>query len=110
MEVASYEYYIIMDCDSACSRAHCPAPEPRDRFDLWRRRDRQVTEQVSGLDRPIDFRTDPIELLPPGPDGWLGAKNTTLGADNGIGAAAALALLELPEDLAPGRPHVVAVH
>lgn len=39
-----------------------------------------------------NFERDPIrwKLL----DGWLGAKDTTLGADNGIGVAAMLALLE----------------
>lgn len=39
-----------------------------------------------------DFLTDPIqtEIV----DGWLTAKGTTLGADNGIGCAAELALLD----------------
>lgn len=41
---------------------------------------------------PHDFQHDPIvtEVR----DGWLHAKGTTLGADNGIGVAAALAVLE----------------
>ena len=41
---------------------------------------------------PHDFQRDPIvtEVR----DGWLHAKGTTLGADNGIGVAAALAVLE----------------
>ena len=39
-----------------------------------------------------DFTKDPI-IPVIGEDGWLRAKGTTLGADNGIGAAAALALL-----------------
>ncbi len=39
-----------------------------------------------------DFYTDPIR--PSLQDGWLIAENTTLGADNGIGVALALAALE----------------
>lgn len=39
-----------------------------------------------------DFEKDPIETLIE--DGWVKANNTTLGADNGIGAAAAMAVLE----------------
>ncbi len=38
-----------------------------------------------------DFMTDPIETYVE--DGWLHAKGTTLGADNGIGVAMALAIL-----------------
>lgn len=39
-----------------------------------------------------DFNTDPIQTVLE--DGWLIAKDTTLGADNGIGVALALAVLE----------------
>jgi dipeptidase D len=39
----------------------------------------------------IDFKKDPIQVTRDGD--WLKAKGTTLGADNGIGCAAALALL-----------------
>jgi len=39
-----------------------------------------------------DFKKDPIIPII-GEDGWLRAKGTTLGADNGIGVAAGLALL-----------------
>lgn len=42
-----------------------------------------------------DFMVDPIE--PRRVDGWIYATGTTLGADNGIGAACALALLTSPE-------------
>ena len=44
-----------------------------------------------------DFDADPI-LLRRAPDGspWLTAAGTTLGADNGVGVAAALALLDAP--------------
>ena len=46
-----------------------------------------------------DFSRDPIRLEMR--DGWLRAKGTTLGSDNGVGVAAALALLEA-KDLAHG--------
>jgi len=42
-----------------------------------------------------DFERDPIEALIEGD--WVKARNTTLGADNGIGVAAALAVLESDE-------------
>ena len=41
-----------------------------------------------------DFLTDPIEVIVEG--GYVSARGTTLGADNGIGVAAALAVLEDP--------------
>ena len=40
-----------------------------------------------------NFATDPLELFVD-ENGWLGAKGTTLGADDGIGVTLALALLE----------------
>lgn len=43
-------------------------------------------------DRKIDFTTDPIITVKEGE--WIKADRTTLGADNGIGCAAALALME----------------
>ncbi len=43
-------------------------------------------------DKQHDFEKDPIETYIE--EGWVKAKGTTLGADNGIGAAAALAVLE----------------
>lgn len=42
-----------------------------------------------------DFEKDPIETWVDGE--WLRAKGTTLGADNGLGVALALAVLESPE-------------
>ncbi len=39
-----------------------------------------------------NFDTDPIKLVRDG--GWLRAEGTTLGADNGVGVAAALAVME----------------
>ena len=49
-----------------------------------------VCEQNRG--RNFDFSCDPIDLVVD--DGWVRADGTTLGADNGIGAAAMLAVLE----------------
>ena len=46
-----------------------------------------------------DFDADPIRLVRDGD--WLKADGTTLGADNGVGAAAALAMME-SEDVAHG--------
>ncbi len=46
-----------------------------------------------------DFDTDPIRLVRDGD--WLKADGTTLGADNGVGAAAALAMME-SDDCAHG--------
>ena len=50
-------------------------------------------------DSKHDFDTDPIEVHVE--DGWLKAKDTTLGADNGIGVATELAILA-SEDLEHG--------
>lgn len=49
-----------------------------------------VTEK--NADSSHDFFTDPIRLMVDGD--WLTADGTTLGADNGMGVAAALALLD----------------
>ena len=46
----------------------------------------------ANADHPHDFTRDPIETYVA--DGWLRARHTTLGADNGLGVAAALAILE----------------
>jgi dipeptidase D len=53
----------------------------------------------ANADHPHDFTRDPIETYVA--DGWLHARDTTLGADNGLGVAAALAILE-DETLAHG--------
>ena len=42
-------------------------------------------------DKSHDFTTQPLDLVVE--DGWLRADRTTLGADNGLGCAAALALM-----------------
>lgn len=44
-------------------------------------------------DKVHDFTKDPIEPII-GNDGWVRANGTTLGADNGIGCAAAMSVLE----------------
>lgn len=49
-------------------------------------------DMVAQASVPHDFQRDPIQTEVR--DGWLHAKGTTLGADNGIGVAAALAVLE----------------
>lgn len=56
-----------------------------------------VTEKNSGSSH--DFLTDPIRLLVEGD--WLTADGTTLGADNGIGVSAALALLDSESEPPP---------
>ena len=56
-----------------------------------------VCEKVAGSSH--DFLKDPIDYVIE--DGWMIAKETTLGADDGIGIAAGLALLE--SDLPMGR-------
>jgi dipeptidase D len=50
---------------------------------------------VKTQDKAHDFAADPLALAID--DGWLHADRTTLGADNGVGCAAALALMTDPE-------------
>jgi len=52
-----------------------------------------VCEKNKDVDH--DFSKDSIEVVVE--DGWVKARGTTLGADNGIGVAAALAVLEDPK-------------
>lgn len=56
-----------------------------------------VCEKNSDVDH--DFSKDPIEIMVE--DGWVTADGTTLGADNGIGMAIALALATGDFDFAP---------
>lgn len=46
----------------------------------------------ANAEHPHDFTRDPIDTYIA--DGWVHARHTTLGADNGLGVAAALAILE----------------
>jgi len=50
---------------------------------------------VKTADKQHDFTRDPLSLVVE--DGWLHADRTTLGADNGVGCAAALALMTDPQ-------------
>ena len=50
-------------------------------------------------DKTFDFETDPIDAFEE--DGWVTADGTTLGADNGMGVAAAMSILE-SDDLQHG--------
>ena len=54
-----------------------------------------VCEKNEGFD--FDFLTQPIPYVIE--DGWMIAKNTTLGADDGIGIAACLALMDSKEPM-----------
>ncbi len=54
-----------------------------------------VCEKNANFD--FDFKTQPIPYVIE--DGWMVAKDTTLGADDGIGVAACLALLESEEPM-----------
>ncbi|MCL2132692.1 MAG: aminoacyl-histidine dipeptidase, partial [Lentimicrobiaceae bacterium] len=56
-------------------------------------------------DKVHDFTKDPIEMVI-GDDGWVRANGTTLGADNGIGCAAAMAVLQ-SKDLEHGPIEVL---
>lgn len=53
---------------------------------------------VKARDSAHDFERDPITLVRDGGWGtdWLTSNQTTLGSDNGVGAAMALAVLEMP--------------
>src|SRR5699024_1566760 len=61
-----------------------------------------VAEADAGVNH--DFVTDPIATFVD--DGWLKARGTTLGADNGIGACACLAILD-EDDLEHGPIEVL---
>ena len=54
---------------------------------------------VKTADKEHDFERDPLCLQVE--DGWLRADRTTLGADNGVGCAAALALMTDPDVMHP---------
>jgi dipeptidase D len=55
-----------------------------------------------------DFERDPIR--PVVQDGWIVAENTTLGADNGIGVALALAALEEPGLIHPALEVLLTIN
>ena len=78
------------------SKAAAPGKESIPTVVLQAHQD-MVCEKIAGSSH--NFLTDPIEYEIE--DGWMIAKDTTLGADDGIGIAACLALLE--SDLQTGR-------
>ncbi len=55
-----------------------------------------------------DFERDPISTVVK--DGWVVAENTTLGADNGIGVALALAALEEPDLMHPAMEVLLTIN
>jgi len=65
-----------------------------------------VTEK--NADKTHDFTSDPLTLVL-GSDGWLRADGTTLGADNGIGVAAAVRRGGEGRVCASGEAHRAAV-
>lgn len=79
------------------SKAATPGMKDRATIVLQAHMD-MVCEKTS--DRVIDFNTDPIETYVDGE--WMRAKGTTLGADDGIGIAMAMAVLTDP-DIRHGR-------
>lgn len=64
-----------------------------------------VPQKNSGV--PHDFETDPIQAYVDGE--WVTAKDTTLGADNGIGVAAAMAVLEAKDLVHPAIEMFITV-
>jgi len=74
---------VLIVRQAASGREHVPAIVLQAHQDM-------VCEKNAGVQH--DFRKDPIKFQIR--DGWMVADDTTLGADDGIGIAAALALLE----------------
>jgi dipeptidase D len=70
---------------------HVPASEGRGRDAAVIIQNHLDMVTVKTEDKAHDFSRDPLQLSVE--DGWLKADRTTLGADNGLGCAAALALL-----------------
>ena len=65
-----------------------------------------VCQANSGVEH--DFLQDPISAVVK--DGWVTAEKTTLGADNGIGVALALAVLEEPDLIHPAIEVLLTVN
>lgn len=82
--------YVVDQADNIIIRK--PAtPGMEDRKGIILQAHLDMVPQKNG-DKVFDFEKDPIEAYIDGE--WVTANGTTLGADNGIGAAAALAVLE----------------
>ena len=84
--------YIVEECGNVIMKAPAtPGFEDRKTIILQAHTD-MVCEKNS--DKVHDFENDPIEAIIKGD--WLHANGTTLGADDGIGVAAALAVIADP--------------
>src|SRR6185436_3083677 len=81
---------VVVEKPAASGKANAPVVILQGHLDM-------VTEKNSGVAH--DFERDPI--IPRRDDGWVRATDTTLGADNGIGVAALLAIM-LSTDLVHG--------
>ena len=81
---------VVITRDAAPGKENVPAIVLQSHQDM-------VCEKNSGCDH--DFSRDPISYVIE--DGWMIAKDTTLGADDGIGVAASLALLD--SDIPTGK-------
>jgi dipeptidase D len=76
---------LVVSVAASPGREHGPKVTVQNHLDM-------VT--VKTADKTHDFTRDPLDLVVE--DGWLRADRTTLGADNGVGCAAALALMTDP--------------
>jgi dipeptidase D len=74
---------LVVTANASEGRQACPVVVLQGHLDM-------VCEKEKG--RQHDFEKDPVSLKREGD--WMGAEGTTLGADNGIGVAASLAVLE----------------
>ena len=81
---------VVITREAALGKENVPAIVLQSHQDM-------VCEKNSGCDH--DFSRDPISYVIE--DGWMIAKDTTLGADDGIGVAASLALLD--SDIPTGK-------
>ena len=81
---------VVITREAALGKENVPAIVLQSHQDM-------VCEKNSGCDH--DFARDPISYVIE--DGWMIAKDTTLGADDGIGVAASLALLD--SDIPTGK-------
>lgn len=73
---------LVVAVAASTGMAHCPTVIVQNHLDM-------VTVKTG--DKVHDFEREPLTLWVA--DGWLQADRTTLGADNGVGCAAALALM-----------------
>ena len=88
-EEHNLEYSVDEACNVYIAKPATPGYEDRKGIVLQAHVD-MVAQKNN--DKVFDFKTDPIEAYIDGE--WVTANGTTLGADNGIGVAAILAILE----------------